>query len=267
MHTIQPADEGAPPAARFAFGGATPSVLRATVLAMLATAVLLGVVAVTAGVGVVGWIVALAAAGAGSALIVTARVRSDRPVIFPADWVTLTRALFIAAVAGLVADSFVRTVSVPALVTLCTVALVLDAVDGRVARRSGTVSELGARFDMEVDAFLILVLSVHVAVLIGPWVLAIGAMRYVFVAASWLAPWLRATLPPRYSAKVVAAGQGITLVVVTSGVLPRPLALAAVSLALALLSWSFGRDVRWLWRHRRPARSGLAHAARAHAYK
>ena len=39
----------------------------------------------------------------------------------------------------------------------------LDAVDGQVARRTGTVSALGARFDMEVDAFLILVLSVYVA--------------------------------------------------------------------------------------------------------
>ena len=51
------------------------------------------------------------------------------------------------------------------------VALALDGVDGQVARRTGTVSALGARFDMEVDAFLVLVLSVHVAVLVD----AVGA--------------------------------------------------------------------------------------------
>ena len=44
------------------------------------------------------------------------------------------------------------------LVTLSAVALTLDLVDGWVARRSNTASNMGARFDGEVDAFLILVL-------------------------------------------------------------------------------------------------------------
>ena len=65
--------------------------------------------------------------------------------MLPADWVTLTRALLIAGVAGLVADSFGRPVPITALVTLSTVALVLDAVDGQVARRTGTATPLGAR--------------------------------------------------------------------------------------------------------------------------
>ena len=47
--------------------------------------------------------------------------------------------------------------------SLAVVALALDAVDGRVARRTGTVSPFGARLDGEADAFLMLVLSVHVA--------------------------------------------------------------------------------------------------------
>ena len=91
------------------------------------------------------------------------------------------------------------------LVALTAVALVLDAVDGWVARRTETASALGARFDMEVDAFLILVLSVYVARSAGAWVLAIGAARYAFVAAGWLLPWLRGSPPPRYWCKVVAA--------------------------------------------------------------
>jgi hypothetical protein len=61
---------------------------------------------------------------------------------------------------------------------------------------------------MEAGAFLVLVLSIHVAVLLGPWVLAIGVMRYALVAASWTAPWMRSALPTRYSAKTVAARQG-----------------------------------------------------------
>ena len=120
---------------------------------------------------------------------------------------TLTRATLVGGVTALVADSFGRPAPVPPLVALTAVALVLDAVDGWVARRTGTASALGARFDMEVDAFLILVLSVYVAQSVGAWVLAIGAARYAFVAAGWLLPWLRGPLPPRYWRKVVAASR------------------------------------------------------------
>jgi hypothetical protein len=53
--------------------------------------------------------------------------------------------------------------------------------------------------------------------------------------------------------KAVAAVQGIVLVVACSGVLARPVAAVLLAIALALLGWSFGRDVAWLWRHRRGA--------------
>ena len=81
----------------------------------------------------------------------------------PADWVTLTRATLAVGVAALAADSFERDVAVATLVALASLALALDFVDGQVARRTGTASALGARLDGEVDAFLILALSVDVA--------------------------------------------------------------------------------------------------------
>jgi phosphatidylglycerophosphate synthase len=148
--------------------------------------------------------------------------------------------------------------AVAVMMALAAVALLLDGVDGQVARRTGTSSVLGARFDMETDAFLILVLSVYVARSAGWWVLAIGGLRYAFVAAAWLLPWLRADLPPRFGRKVVAATQGIVLAVAASGVVAEPLAVASVGAALALLVWSFGRDVRWLWHARRPAGAPVA---------
>src|SRR5215469_5709887 len=155
LHTIRLADEGAPPTIRLAGKGAPPTIRLAAILGLLATAALLGVVSATAGLGVAGWIAGLVTGSVATALIVTARMRSDQPAILPADWVTLTRMLLIAGVAGLVADSFGRPVSTTALVTLSTVALVLDAVDGQVARRTGTATPVGARIDCEVDAFLI----------------------------------------------------------------------------------------------------------------
>ena len=248
MRTIQPADESAPPTIRIAGKVALPTIRLATILGMLATAALLGVVSATAGLGVAGWIAGLATGSAATALLVTARMRSDQPAILPADWVTLTRTVLIAGVAGLVADSFGRPVSITALVTLSTVALALDAVDGQVARRTGTATPLGARIDGEVDAFLILLLSIAVSQDYGGWVLVIGAARYVLLLAGWLIPWLAAPLPPRYWRKVVAAVQGIVLTVAASGVLDRRTGMIAVAAALLLLAESFGRDVIWLYR-------------------
>jgi phosphatidylglycerophosphate synthase len=237
---------------------ALPTIRVAALLGMLATAVLLGVVSASAGLDVAGWITGLLAGSAAAALLVTARARSDQPAIHPADWVTLTRALLIAGVAGLVADSFGRPVPITALVTLSAVALVLDAVDGQVARRTGTATALGARIDGEVDAFLILLLSIVVSRDYGSWVLAIGAARYAFLLAGWLIPWLRAPLPPRSWRKVVAAVQGVVLTVAASGVTSRLVGMIAVAVALLLLAESFGRDVIWLYRAGASPRARLA---------
>jgi phosphatidylglycerophosphate synthase len=181
--------------------------------------------------------------------------RADR--LTPADCVTLTRATLAAVVAALVADSFVQPVSVTTLVSLAAVALVLDAVDGWVARRTA-IGNLGANFDAEVDAFLILVLSVYVARLAGAWVLLIGAARYAFLAAGWAFPWMREPLPPRYWRKFVAATEGIVLTVATANVLPLIVTRAALVGALVLLAESFGRDVLWLRIRRIAMRRGAA---------
>ena len=167
-----------------------------------------------------------------------------------ADAVTATRLALALAVAVLVVGAFPAPAPAAVLVPLATVALVLDAVDGRVARRTGTVSDFGARFDLEVDAFLILVLSVVVAVTTAPWALLIGAARYLLLVAGCWWPWLRGETPPRGWAKAVAAVQGIVLTAVASGLLPRLVALLALAVALALLAESFGHQVRQLWRAR-----------------
>ena len=63
---------------------------------------------------------------------------------------------------------------------------------------------------------------------------------------------MRAPLEYRYWRKVVTASVGILLTVAVAQVLPPALTLLAVLVALGLLAESFGRDVRWLWRHRSP---------------
>jgi phosphatidylglycerophosphate synthase len=184
------------------------------------------------------------------------RTRRVTALISPASWVTLARATLVVGVAALAADSFAHDIPVALLVTLASVALVLDLVDGWVARRTGEVTELGARLDGEVDAFLILALSVYVAPACGAWVLAIGVARYLFLAAEWLVPWMRATLPPRRWRKLVAAVQGVVLTVAGADVLPRTLSQALLLAALALLTASMGECTWWLWRRRDAARRG-----------
>jgi phosphatidylglycerophosphate synthase len=203
--------------------------------------------------GAAGWIVGVVCAVTMAAALARGLARDPSERLGPASWVTLARATLALGVATLVADSFTRDTPVGLLVTLAAVALALDLVDGWLARRTGTESALGARFDGEVDAFLILALSVYAGAAYGAWVLAIGAARYLFLAGGWLLLWMRASLPVRRWRKVVTGVQGVVLTLAASGVLPRGLMQALLVAALALLAASFGECVWWLWRHRHEA--------------
>jgi phosphatidylglycerophosphate synthase len=211
-------------------------------LALLGTAI---------GMGPAGWLTGLAFAVATWAVLSRALHRTRPRSFGPANRVTLGRATLVGGVTALVADSYQDSPPVTLFVGLTAVALILDGVDGKVARATGTSTPLGARFDMEVDAFLILVLSVYVSMSQGPWVLLIGAMRYGFVGAARVWNWLNAPLPPSMARKTVAALQGILLLVAASGYLPHSATFGVVAVALGTLVWSFGRDILWLWRTHR----------------
>ncbi len=229
------------------------------VTGLIAQVVLLTVLTATAGLGTAGWTVGIASAVTMAAALARGLARAPRERLAPASWVTLARATLAVGVAALAADSFTHGTPVALVVTLAGVALVLDAVDGWVARRTGMATELGGRFDGEVDAFLILALSVYVAPECGWWVLAIGAARYLFLAGEWLLPWMRTPLPPRGWRKLVAATQGIVLTVAAAAVLPRALTQALLLAALALLAASMAECTWWLWRRRDAAQRGQPH--------
>jgi phosphatidylglycerophosphate synthase len=229
-----------------------PTVKTGPLIGLSGQVALLAALAGTVGLGRAGWLAGLAYGLFLCVLLVRGMRRVGRPAFGPADRVTMTRATLAGGVTALAADSITRPAHIAAMVALGAVALLLDGVDGKVARRTGTASAFGARFDMEVDAFLILVLSAYAVRTAGVWVLAMGAMRYAFVAAAWGLPWMRGALPARPWRKVVAATQGIVLVIAAGGVLPRAAALVALAAALAMLVQSFGRDVAWLRAHRAP---------------
>ena len=226
---------------------------------LIAQLLLLAVLARTTGLGTAGWVVGLTCALALASALALGLARHPGHRLGPASWVTLARATIAIGVAALVADSFTSPAPVALLVALAAVALATDLADGWLARRTGTATALGARFDGEADAFLILVLSVYVASALGAWVLAIGAARYAFLAGECLLPWMRAPLPPRRWRKLVAATQGTVLTVAAAAVLPRGLTHVLLAVALALLAASVGECTGWLWRRR--------HAARGHGQR
>jgi len=169
----------------------------------------------------------------------------------PANQVSTTRAALAALVCALAFEA--SSVRVAALVSgVALGATLLDGLDGRLARQSGMSSAFGARFDLEIDALLIMALAVvawrHDKA--GAWVLLSGLMRYAFVAASWVWPWLDRPLRPSFRRQAVCVVQvgGLILTVLPAVVRPASAIIAAG--ALIVLSYSFLVDVTWLARNR-----------------
>ncbi|MEP6797851.1 MAG: CDP-alcohol phosphatidyltransferase family protein, partial [Lapillicoccus sp.] len=184
------------------------SVQRGPVIGVGALVMALVVLQASVGLGPAAWVIAVTCAVGAGVLLGRAMQHHGTTRLGPADWVTLSRAVLGQVVTALVVESFAGREHRGLIVTLTVVALALDAVDGRVARATGTMSALGARFDMEVDAFLILVLSVATVPILGWWVLLIGAARYALMVSEVIWPWLKSAVPQRYWRKVVAAIQG-----------------------------------------------------------
>lgn len=137
--------------------------------------------------------------------------------------------------------------SLPALVAF---ALLLDAADGWLARRLDLASAFGARFDMEVDTLLLLILALLVWQLgqTGAWVLLIGLLRYAFVLAGLIRPGLRRPLFPSLRRKAVCGAQGVLLLVCLLPPVPPIVAAGLAGIALCSLAASFALDLAWLLR-------------------
>ncbi|MDE0081528.1 MAG: CDP-alcohol phosphatidyltransferase family protein [Gammaproteobacteria bacterium] len=184
-----------------------------------------------------------------AALVVTGFAGAGGAVgIGVANRITLLRSTWVLAIGGLVLHDPVFPSAVWWIIALSIAAMVLDGVDGHVARRFGAASPFGARLDMEVDAFLLLVLSVLVwqGGKVGEWVLAVGGIRYFFVAAGWIWPPLRAELPASQRRKAVCVVQGAVLLACLLPAVPASAAALLAGTGLALLVYSFAVDVAWL---------------------
>ncbi|MEF9604901.1 CDP-alcohol phosphatidyltransferase family protein [Paracoccus sp. PXZ] len=197
-----------------------------------------------------GWLAA-SALYLGCCAMILAQMRRSYPHdrIGGCNAVTLLRAAITCALLAPLADGVAAGWAVA---TAGLAALVLDGVDGWLARRSGLVSGFGARFDMEVDAAFALTLALHawLGTTLGPEVLLLGALRYGFVVAGLILPWLRAELPQRLRRKAICVLQLGTLILLQTPLPSHAQAGLLAWIATAAVVLSFALDIRWLWRHR-----------------
>lgn len=187
-------------------------------------------------------------------LIGVALAASLLPVAYPharlgiCNLVTLARWAFVAALAA----PLLAPAQGWVVLALAIFALSLDGVDGWAARRSGLSSDFGARFDMEVDAALGLILALNVWAMgtTGAWVLVLGLPRYLFIAAGWVWPWMTRPLLPRFTRKIACVVQLAGLILLLAPPVTGPWASVTLTLSAVVLLSSFGRDTLWLFHAR-----------------
>jgi phosphatidylglycerophosphate synthase len=169
-----------------------------------------------------------------------------------ANGVTLGRGVITAWLAGLIGTQFDVSTVGWWVTGAALIAISLDGIDGYLARTRKTASPFGERFDMEVDALFILIMTylVFEAGRAGPWVLLIGLMRYGFVAAGWIWPSLKNDLPPSFRRKLICVVQGTALTLCFVPLVSDMAATILAAAALVALTWSFTVDILFLIRRR-----------------
>lgn len=163
----------------------------------------------------------------------------------PADYITMTRSMIGSGCLAVVMTALVGHLDLPSwwLAALAIPALLLDAVDGPVARRTGTATAAGGRYDLECDAVFVLIIAIGAALVHGPWVLVLGMIRYLFVIVSMFVPRLRQPLAYSRLRRAIAAVQGTVLVIAITPGLPTPVNVVLLAVTIGMLLVSFGRDV------------------------
>lgn len=155
----------------------------------------------------------------------------------PANWVTALRFIIVSWVM-----LFFSVIPHTLIVSLLTIAVLMDVFDGFIARRTNSQSAFGALFDMEVDAFYVLAMGLYFwfTTDFGWWLLIPGAIRYVyeiiriiFVDDSFV--------PRRQALAVFLAGFNFVLLLVAL-ILPSDMAMLVLVISMLVVCFSFSRS-------------------------
>jgi len=169
-------------------------------------------------------------------------------------WITITRAMLIAILAGYLFQPWPQSRLVPGRLS-CTpgilylAASILDYLDGRVARARQRETRLGAFLDINIDA-----LGLLIAPLLAVWYgqlpvayLSVGAAYYLLGFGIWLRKkYLRPVfeIKPRRSARIIAGFQMGLVGIALLPVLSPPIKIMAAYIFMIPLLAGFAKD--WL---------------------
>jgi phosphatidylglycerophosphate synthase len=163
----------------------------------------------------------------------------------PANALTLLRLALVIGLAGVLGP-----VSLAQCALMAGVVLLLDGVDGWVARKTRSASAFGAQFDMETDAFFVLMTSLvlWLSGRLGYWILCGGLLRPLYVLWLWALPAPDSEEPRsnlgRLAFLCFAGGLVVALASSSSG------ADALAVLGTVAVTLSFGRSARYWYRAR-----------------
>jgi phosphatidylglycerophosphate synthase len=165
-----------------------------------------------------------------------------------ADVVTIGRGMIATGVTSLLLAGLHGAPTLPsfALTAVAAIAVVLDVVDGVVARRTRSATVSGGRLDIEMDALVGLVVAGAVAALHGWGWIALGLVRYVWLVAQLAVPRLRAPLPPRRWRRETGVAQMVALVGASIPGVPSSVVGPALAVVGVAVVWSFVRDTSML---------------------
>jgi phosphatidylglycerophosphate synthase len=121
----------------------------------------------------------------------------------------------------------------------------LDGLDGWVAKRRGENSEFGAYFDMETDAYFILLagIALFLRARYGAWILVAGVLRYAYVLSLAVLPARRGDMPRyafgRHAFTALMLGLSLGMM------LGEPFGTIATALGCGLVTASFAWSFYW----------------------
>lgn len=167
-----------------------------------------------------------------------------------ANSVTLLRGALVSWLAGFVGlpEIIADPILAWSLLTAAFIVLLLDGLDGWLARKTGQTSAFGAKFDMEVDSLFAIVLSLLAwqSDKVGWWVLLLGLPRPLFIVAAWFEPRLMSPLPDSMLRKTICVIQIAVLIILLAPVIHPLTSQVLAATVLILLAGSFWRDTTWL---------------------
>ena len=128
------------------------------------------------------------------------------------------------------------------------ISIVLDAFDGWLARKFKTISGFGSFFDIETDAFfmLILCMSLYQLNIVDKWIIHGGLIRYYYVLIKWILG-LHKKKEPRINA-IRYTAIAVFILYFSPFILPKPyhqpMLITGSAILLLSFSYSFYRLVK-----------------------